>query len=147
MYLTKDRHGLVREHSRNHVIAELHVNGDRGRVSVELRPPTGMGRDAEGRLRPTTLMGQIWEWVRTHPEQGRTAIRGAVSGNAAAKAAALEALHREGYLEIRDTGRRPKYVVARMWDPDAQGDDVGVQQDDGQEELHLDDRPDDSRTE
>jgi hypothetical protein len=138
MYVTKDRHGLVREHARNHVIAELHVNGDRSRVDVQLRPPSGMPRDVSGRPRPTTLMGQIWEWVRTHPDQGRTAIRNGVPGNNQAKGDALEALIREGYLEVRDGGRSPKYVIGRVWDPDAPGNDVDVEQDDGQGELDID---------
>ena len=141
MYVTKDRHGLVREHARNGVIAELHVNGDRSRVSAELRAPSGMPRDAAGRNRPTTLMGQIWNWVREHPEQGATAIRSAVRGNATAKADAIEALVREGFLEVRATGRRPKYVIGRVWDADAPGNDVEVQQDDGQELIPLDDEP------
>lgn len=143
MFVTKDRHGLVREHSRNGVIAELHVNGDRSRVSVELRPPTGMPRDPEGRNRPTTLMGQLWNWVREHPDQGSTVIRRSVPGNTQAKADALEALTREGFLEMRADGRRRTYVIGRVWNPDDQGNDVDVEQDNDQEALSLDEGPDD----
>jgi len=147
MYVTKDRHGLVREHGRGSaagtVIAELHVNGDRGRVVAELRPPATMPRDTAGRNRPTTLMGQIWTYVRDHPDCSATEVRQGVSGNAQGKLEATEALVREGYLEQRQNGRRRGYVIARVWGTAEQGDDVEVEQDDGQEALPLDDQPDD----
>ena len=113
----KDRHGHVRAHATNGVIALAHItpanNGDR--VTVTLAAPDSTPDVAEDTFRPTTLMERVSRHVDIDPGATRNQIREAVKGKAAWIDTALRLLIIEGYIEQRPDGQSHRHHTVRLY--------------------------------
>jgi hypothetical protein len=142
LVVTKDRHGLVKEHCGRHgVIAEMHIAGDREAVMVEFRSPTTlppMPRADDGSARPTDLMRRMWRFVSTNPGKTGREIKAAVTGSTNRKHEALMALINDGWLREDEHGRSRVYTVVRAWDVDELASDDDSVDEHDQGELNLD---------
>jgi hypothetical protein len=110
----KDRHGHVRGHAASGVIALARIEPqDEGAiVTVTLDPPDAVSTD--GTFRPTVLMERASRAIEDAPGLTSRELRERVKGsNNGAKDAAVQALLRERFAEVRDEGRaRRHYSLA-----------------------------------
>lgn len=109
----KDRHGHVRAHASNGVIALARIipsdNGDR--VNVALDAPDEVGETAE--FRPTAIMEKVSRLLESQSGLGVKAVRDSVSSKAAYVDLALRILVAEGFVRQEPDGQaRRHYSVA-----------------------------------
>jgi hypothetical protein len=112
----KDRHGHVRGHAENGVIAIAHITPDANgeRVSVTLEPPEHTQADT-GAFRPTVLMERVSAFLEQEPGSSRSAVRRSVTGKASWVDIALDTLVTEGNVERRQDGQSHRHFSVRQY--------------------------------
>jgi hypothetical protein len=100
--LEKDRDGLLREALGGQAAAEIELQAEDGRLSLDIRSPGPTGAD----WKPTHLMEQVSRTLEVAGgELSKREIEERVRGRGTWIRQALESLVSEGFVSVRDEGR------------------------------------------